>query len=149
MKICIVTSAGGHLWQAYLLKPWWNKYECSWVTIKAPDSLHLLKKERVAFAFGPENRNVVNAVKNFFLALAVLSKEKPDLVFSTGSALAPPFFLVAKFMSIKTIYLEPFDFISQPSLTARLVQPLADILLVQHKSLKKRMSKAEYWGAVV
>jgi len=27
MKICLVSSAGGHFYQVWQLKPWWSKYD--------------------------------------------------------------------------------------------------------------------------
>lgn len=149
MKQCIVTSPGGHLYQAYLLSRWWRKHKNFWVTLPSPDVDYLLKKERVVFAFGPENGNVFNLIRNFFHAIIILKKESPDILFSTGAGLAPPFFWVAWFLGIKTVYLEPYEFINKPSMTARLVHPFTSIFLVQHKSLLRKFKKARYWGAVI
>lgn len=149
MKICIITSPGGHLFQAYMLKDWWKKYDRVWVSLNSPDVQHLLKKEKVIHAFGPENRNLLNFIKNFFLAFIILLRVKPQIVFSTGAGVAPPFFIWARLFGIKTIYLEPYDFIDELSLTGKLVKPFSIHFLVQHKKLVKKYSRVEYQGVIV
>jgi beta-1,4-N-acetylglucosaminyltransferase len=146
MKICIVTSPGGHLYQSFLLKKWWQEHDRVWVTNSSPDTEFLLQNEEVFFGSGPNYRNAFVFFKNFFLALRIFFKEKPDVLFSTGSGIAVPFFWLLRFFGTQTIYLEPYDFIVEPSLTARLVAPFSDIFLSQHRTLK--IKKSQYWGDV-
>ncbi len=149
MKICMVVSPGGHLYQAMMLKDWWGNFSRFWITLNSPDSSYLLKDERVRYGFGPENRNVVNFFRNFILAFFILIKEKPQLIFSTGAGIAPPFFIWAKIMGIKTIYLEPYDFIEELSLTGKLVMPISTHFLVQHEQLTQKYPKAKHQGSIV
>ena len=84
--------------------------------------------------------------------MKIVKKEKPDLLFSCGAGIAPPVFLAGKILGCKLLFMEPYDFIAYPSLSGRLVAPIVDKLLVQHKIQKKffqtRLTgkKAEYWG---
>ena len=32
LKIGLITSRGGHLFQVYQLKKWWSKYDRFWIT---------------------------------------------------------------------------------------------------------------------
>src|SRR5690349_9992544 len=105
-KICLVTSRGGHLYQMYRLKPWWEKYDHFWITFPGEDVFSLLLKERKYYAFYPESRNLLNAIKNTFLAWKILRKERPTHIISCGAGIAPPFFLVSKLFLIKTIFIE-------------------------------------------
>lgn len=148
-KIGLITSRGGHLFQVYQLKNWWQHYDRFWVTGKGKDVEYLLKKEKVYFAYFPESRSLVNAFKNLILAFRILWKEKPDLLFSTGAGVAAPFFLVGKILGCKLIFMEPYDFIKYPSLTGKLVAPLVDKLLVQHLLQKNFYKNSEYWGTVL
>lgn len=148
-KLCLVTSPGGHLYQIHLLRKWWCKYSRFWVTLPSPDVKFLLKRETVYYAFGPENRHLGNLIKNLFFATNILLKEKPDIVFSTGAGLAPPFFWIAKALGIRTVYLEAYDFIDRPSMTAKLASPFTSTFLVQHSSLLKHIPHAKYWGSVL
>ncbi|OGY16052.1 MAG: UDP-N-acetylglucosamine--LPS N-acetylglucosamine transferase [Candidatus Chisholmbacteria bacterium RIFCSPHIGHO2_01_FULL_49_18] len=148
-KICLVTSSGGHLFKVYCLKQWWVSYERFWVTRRDQFSLSILKGEKTYFAFFPENRNFINFVRNLFFAYSLLRKEKPDIVFSTGAGIAPPFMIIAKLLNIKTIFLETFILIPKATISGRLLYPIVDLFLVQNKNLLKTYPKAQYWGSVL
>ena len=149
MKIGLVTSRGGHLFQLYQLQDWWKNYERFWITGRGEDADYLLKKEKVYYGYFPESRNPINAVRNFFLGWKILRKEKPDLLISCGAGIAPPIFCAGKLLGIKLVFIEPYDFIEYPSLSGRLVYPLAEKFLVQHLIQKKFYPRAEYWGATL
>lgn len=149
VKICLVTSSGGHLFKTYRLKGWWSKYHRFWVTKSDQFSISLLKNERKYFAFFPENRNILNAIKNFFFAIKILRKEKPSLVFSAGAGIAPPFLLAAKLLGIRTIFLETFVYIAKQTLSGKLVHPWVDLFLVQNRALLKKYPRAKFWGATL
>lgn len=146
MKLCLVSSRGGHLYQLYRLKKWWNCYEHFWVTGKGEDTKYFLKNEKVFYAHFPESRNIVNALRNTFLAFKILVKEKPDLIVSCGAGVALPFFYAGKIIGCKLIFIEPYDFVAYPSLTGKLVAPIVNELLVQHSSQKKFYKSSKYWG---
>ena len=46
----------------------------------------------------PTNRNLKNLIRNTFLAIKVLRKERPDVIISSGAAVAVPFFYIGKLM---------------------------------------------------
>lgn len=149
MKIGLITSRGGHLFQLYQLKDWWSRYNRFWITDKGQDGDYLLRGERVYYGYFPESRNLKNAIKNFFLGLKILKKEKPNLIFSCGAGIAPPVFLAGKILGCKLVFMEPYDFIFYPSLSGRLVSFFVDKLLVQQRVQKKFFKKAEFWGATI
>jgi len=148
-KIGIVTSRGGHIYQMYQLKPWWQHYERFWVTFPGEDTETLLSSERVYFGYAPDTRHIIHAVRHLFLAWRVLRKERPDMIISCGAGIAPPFFYIAKLLGIKTIFIEVYDFISQATVSGRLIAPIADIFLVQHLSQKRFYPRALYKGAIL
>lgn len=149
MKLCIVCSPGGHFYEVWKLKGWWRGYERIWVTGKSGETNKKLKTEKVYYAYFPESRNVINAVRNFFLAIKILGKEKPDVVFSTGAGVAPPFLLVAWVLGIKTVFVEHAGNVVTPTLTGILVHPFVDIFLVQNKYTRKFFKKARYYGGLI
>lgn len=148
-KIGIITSKGGHLYQMYRLKPWWNTYDHFWVTFGGKDVTSLLKNEHVYYGYYPETRHIINAIRHFFLAWNILRKEKPTLLISSGAGIAPPFFLLAKLLGIQTIFIEVFDLVKHPSLTGRLLAPFVDHIIVQHHVQKIFYSRAVYKGAIL
>ena len=102
-KIGLVGSSGGHLTHLYMLKPFWQKKDRFWVTFDKEDARSLLEGERVYPCYYPTNRNLKNLLKNTVVAWKVLRKEKPDLLISSGAAVAVPFFYLAKLMGKKLI----------------------------------------------
>ena len=146
MKVALVCSSGGHLTQLHQLKPFWEKHDRFWVTFKLPDSESLLAQEDVVWAHYPTTRNVRNAVRNFGLALRVLSRRRPDLLVSDGAGVAFPFFLVARLLRIKTVYIEVYDRIDSPTLTGRLCRPLTNLFLVQWEEQKRFYPSAQVIG---
>lgn len=137
LKICLVGSSGGHLTHLYMLKPFWKDKNRFWVTFDKEDARSLLKDEKVYPCYFPTNRNIKNLIRNTFLAIRVLKKEKPDLIISSGAAVAVPFFYLGKLFGTKTIYIEVFDRINKPTLTGKLVYPVTDRFIVQWEEMKK------------
>jgi UDP-N-acetylglucosamine:LPS N-acetylglucosamine transferase len=148
-KAMLVCSSGGHLLQLHRLKPWWEKLERVWVTFDKPDSRSLLLGEEVAWAYHPTTRNAANLVRNLGLAWRLLRRHRPDVVVSTGAAVAFPFFVVARLLRIKTVYVEVYDRIDVPTLTGRLCYPLASRFLLQWEAQKRFYSRGEVIGRLL
>ena len=146
MKVALVCSSGGHLTQLHQLKPFWEKHERFWVTFKLPDSESLLADEDVLWAHYPTTRNAKNTLRNLVLAARVLPRRRPDVVVSDGAGVAFPFFVIARMLGIKTVYLEVYDRIDSPTLTGRLCRPFASRFLVQWEEQKRFYPKAELIG---
>ena len=148
-KLCLVCSAGGHLFQLYLLKPWWEKYSRIWVTFKKADALSMLEGEKIYWAYYPTTRNLWNFLRNTILAIKVLFKEKPEVIVSTGSGVAVPFFWLGKLFGAKTVYLEVYDRIFSPTLTGKLVYPVTDLFVLQWEEQRRFYPKGIYIGGLL
>lgn len=148
MKVCLVGSSGGHLTHLYMLKPFWTDQERFWVTFDKEDARSLLEGEKMYPCHYPTNRNLKNLIKNTALAWKLLRRERPQLIISTGAAVAVPFFWLGKLFGAKTIYIEVFDRIDAPTLTGRLVYPVTDRFIVQWEEMKKVYPKAENLGSI-
>lgn len=148
MKVCLVGSSGGHLTHLYMLKDFWKDKDRFWVTFDKEDARSILENEKVIPCYYPTNRNIKNLIKNTFLAIRVLLKEKPDLIISSGAAVAVPFFYVGKILGAKLIYIEVFDRIDKPTVTGKLVYPIADKFIVQWEEQKKVYPKAINLGSI-
>ncbi|WP_041738108.1 PssD/Cps14F family polysaccharide biosynthesis glycosyltransferase [Caldicellulosiruptor owensensis] len=149
MKIALVSSSGGHLYQLYMLKEWWQKYNRFWVTFDKEDAKSLLADEKKYYCYYPTNRNIPNLIKNTFLAFKILIKEKPDLIISTGAGVAVPFFYIGKILGCKLVYIEVFDRIDLPTLTGKLVYPITDLFLLQWEEQKRFYPKGIVIGGFV
>lgn len=147
-KICFAASSGGHLTHLYMLKPFWQEKDRFWVTFDKKDARSLLKGERIYPCYFPTNRSIKALIKNTVIAWNVLKKERPDLIISTGAAVAVPFFYIGKLFGAKTIYIEVFDRIDRPTLTGKLVYPAADGFVVQWEEMKHVYKKAVNLGSI-
>ncbi len=145
-KLCLVASSGGHLLQLHILKEWWSKYNRMWVTFRKEDALSLLEKERVYWAYFPTNRNIKNLIRNIFLAIKILWKERPKIIISTGAGIAVPFFYVGKLLGIKLLFIEVYDRIDSPTITGKLVSPVTNAFLLQWEEQKKFYPKGKVIG---
>lgn len=148
MKVCLVGSSGGHLTHLYMLRPFWQSEDHFWVTFDKDDAKYLLKDEKMYPCYYPTNRNLKNLIKNTILAWKILRKEKPNLIVSSGAAVAVPFFYLGKLFGAKTIYIEVFDRIDVATLTGILVYPVADRFIVEWEEMKKVYPKAINLGSI-
>ena len=131
-KVCIPTSSGGHLTHMRMLMPVLDQAaDRFWVTFDKEDANTALAGERVYHCYFPTNRNIRNTVRNTLLAVKVLRRERPDLILSSGAAVAAPSFLVGRLLGAKTVYVEVFDRVDAPTLTGRLVRRMTDLFVVQ------------------
>ena len=131
MKILLIASTGGHLAQLLPLHDFWRRHERRWVTFQKADALSALADEHVIWAHHPTTRNLPNAVRNLGLAVRTLRDFRPDVIVTTGAGVSLPFFVVARFLGIRTVYIEVFDRIDSPTLTGRLSFPMADAMCEQ------------------
>lgn len=147
--LLLVASSGGHLAQLLALRPWWEKHRRTWVTFDTPFVQSALEGESLVSAFHPTTRNVPNAVRNLRLAGRVMAELRPDLVVSTGAGLAAPFFLIARKLSVPSIYLEVYDRVDTSTLTGRMCRPLASAFCVQWPEQLDLYPGAELVGALM
>lgn len=149
MKICLVCSSGGHFFELSLLNPAWEGHEYFWVTFQGIDTEHILRDSRNYTAHSLKERNLINFLRDFWLAYRILKKERPAIIISTGTAICFPFFLLAKTRRIKTIYIESMTRSHSLSLTGKLIYAMADEFIVQWPQLESMYKKAKFGGQVL
>lgn len=147
-KFLIVGSSGGHLTHMYMLKDIWSKHDRVWVTFDKADANSILKDERKYWCHYPTNRNIPNLIKNTFLAIKILRKEKPDVIISSGAAVAIPFFLLGHLFGAKLVYVEVFDRIDKPTVSGKFCYRFADQFIVQWDEQLKVYPKAINLGQI-
>ncbi len=133
-RVLLVSSAGGHLDHLTVLQPWWSRHTRLWVTFDKADARSVLANEHVVWAHHPTTRNIPNLLRNFVVAWRTLRQFRPDVIVTTGAGVAFPFFVLAKVMRIRTVYLEVYDRMESPTVTGRLCRPLSDLFVVQWES---------------
>jgi beta-1,4-N-acetylglucosaminyltransferase len=143
----LVCSPGGHLLQMLSLEPAWGHLDTSWVTLRGADAEYLLADADVTIAHGPTNRSLTKLVRNFAIAWRVIRSRRPDVIVSTGAALAVPFFVVGRLHRVRTVYVESLTRTRGLSMSGRMVYPLAGAFFVQWPDAAgPRRRRARYEG---
>ena len=149
MKVCLVASSGGHLSQLFHVREAFQNYGKLWITFPSQDAQSLLENEEVIWAYYPTNRNLLNLVRNAWLAWRLLRREKPDVIVSTGAGVGVPFIWIGYLLKIPTIFIESITFSDKRSLSGKLVYPFVDHYYVQWPDLAQKYPKAIYKGQVL
>jgi UDP-N-acetylglucosamine:LPS N-acetylglucosamine transferase len=147
--VLLVGSSGGHLAQLLALEPWYRSRSRRWVTFDTPDAQSLLDGEDVVWAYHPTTRNVRNLVRNTALAARLVSRRKVAAVITTGAGVALPFVALARLRGIPTVYIEVYDRIDTPTLTARLCRPFLSAMLVQWEEQRRLYPEATVVGRLL
>lgn len=119
------------------------------MTFDRADARSLLVGEHVTWAFSPTHRNLKNLLRNTLLAVRVARELRPRAIVTTGAGVAVPFCYVGRLFGARIVFIESLSRITEASLTARLVHPVADRFFVQWPGLKGRFRKAEYEGSLL
>ena len=102
----------------------------------------------VVHAHGPTNRNLGNLLRNGALAVRVIRELRPRAVLTTGAGVAVPFAWVARLYGARVVYVESLTRIEGPSLSMRMIAPIASRLYVQWPELAPRVRRARFAGRV-
>ena len=148
IKICFPTSSGGHLTHLLQIKDVWKKSERVWVTFKKIDAESALEGEKVYWCYYPTNRNFKNLIKNTFLAIKIIYKERPDIIISTGAAPAIPFYYIGKIFGAKLIYIEVYDRVDLPTVTGKIVYPICDEFIIQWEEQRQHYKHSKLLGGI-
>jgi beta-1,4-N-acetylglucosaminyltransferase len=137
------------LLQLLALREAWRGFDHVWVTSDRSDARSLLADERVVYAYWPTSRNLKNLVRNTFLAWSVVRRVRPAVVLSTGAATAVPFAWIGRLHGARVVYVESVTRIRSPSLSCRLIAPVASRIYVQWPELRNALPRARYAGSVL
>ncbi len=143
MKVCIVSSCGGHLAEVRALRPVYERH----------DHFYVLN-ERVLLSRDMEDRTFLithserdwRFLLNVWEAWRILRRERPHLILSTGAGLIVPFALLAKVLRIPVIFVEISAQVTEPSLTGRIMYHLADRFFYQWRGLERFFPRGVYGG---
>jgi UDP-N-acetylglucosamine:LPS N-acetylglucosamine transferase len=144
--LLLVCSTGGHLYQLVALSAAWEGLSRAWVTFDKSDARSLLAAELVYAAHGPTNRNVKNLLRNLPLAWRLLRRVRPKAIVTTGAGVAVPFAWLGRLTGAHVVYVESFTRIDGPSLSCRLIKPVADRVYVQWPELADVVRGSRYRG---
>jgi UDP-N-acetylglucosamine transferase subunit ALG13 len=134
------------------LEPAWAKHDAFFVTEDTSLGRSLAETQRTAFVphyaagqarLGSPFRMLRAAIINFFRSAAIILRERPQVIVSTGAGAV--FFAVvwARLTGARVVVVESFARFDRPSLFGRLAAPLAHDLIIQSGALAPSYPKAK------
>jgi hypothetical protein len=86
-------------------------------------------------------RSVLRTLRNAWQSLAVLCRERPALLISTGADVAVPILYLGKLFGARVVFVETAGS-AEATLAGRLVYPIADLFVVQWPDRLERFPRA-------
>jgi UDP-N-acetylglucosamine--N-acetylmuramyl-(pentapeptide) pyrophosphoryl-undecaprenol N-acetylglucosamine transferase len=144
LRLCLAASGGGHVRQLLDLEPAWSSHDYFFVTEDTALGRSIGEQHRSHFIphyaagqarLGHTFQMLGGAVRNFLRSAAIILKERPQVVISTGAGAVFFTVLWARLLGAKIVVVESFARFDRPSLFGRLAAPLAHELIVQSSTL--------------
>jgi UDP-N-acetylglucosamine transferase subunit ALG13 len=141
-RICLAASGGGHLRQLIELSSAWSNLDHFFVTEDTALARSLTSKVYFVshFALGQSRlghpvRMLLSAARNFLRSAAVMLRERPHLLITTGAGSAFFAVLWARVLGARIITIESFARFDELSAFSRAAGRLADQRIVQSERL--------------
>ena len=148
IKIACAVSAGGHLTEMNMILSKEVLKGCKKILLT--EKTKRTENMKGVYFFKPFSYNPLPFIPAFLKCYIIFRKEKPDLVFSTGAEIAVPAILVAKFLGIKTMFVDDAMRVKTPTLAGKICYPFTDIFLVPYSQMKEMYGKkTQYWGGII
>ena len=151
-KVMFISSVGGHLTQLLELKSIFNDYDYVLVTEKTDVTLSLKDKYNVSYLKYGSRKYLFKYIFifsfNILKSIALFIKYRPKVIVTTGTHTAVPMCYLGFIFRRKVIYIESYAKRTSPTLTGRIVYPIATTFVVQWKSMLDFYPKAKYWGGI-
>ena len=149
LKICLAASSGGHMTQLLKVAESWQGRDVFYVTTTEVIR-DKLSKLGVVHVVGECNlQNPLRVFKVLFKCIAVIIRQHPKVIISTGAAAGCMLCFLGKLIGAKVVWIDSITNVEKISLSGRMVHCIADVLLVQWPQLAGKYKKAEYVGAVI
>lgn len=147
MKICIVSSCGGHLTEVRALKPAYARYPHFYVL---NDKALLPADMEGKTYFIAHSERDWRFFLNLWEAFRILLRERPQVILSTGAGPAVPFALVGRFFfGCRVVFVETITRIQAPSMTGKIMYWLAHDFFYQWQSLARYFPRGRFGGPLV
>jgi UDP-N-acetylglucosamine transferase subunit ALG13 len=143
VEVCIVASYGGHLELLRAVEGAYRDRSRLFVLPASRQAEELRAAgERVEEIINPR-RNPALLARGIARAVAIVRRERPRVVLSSGAGLAAPVCIAAKLTGSSLIFVETMARVHRGSATGRLLYRLADRFLVQWPELRRVYPRAE------
>ena len=144
-RICLAASGGGHVRQLLDLAPVWRGHDYFFVTEDTALGRSLARDHPMQFVthyalgqarLGHPITMLRGAIANFFQSLAIIRRQRPDIIISTGAGAVFWVTVFARILGARFVLIDSFARFDHPSMFARLARPFAHHVIVQSPALK-------------
>lgn len=145
-KLCLVSSSGGHWEQLQKLHVLIEKYDGFFVTEKTQfeaNAKYLMKQTDLK-----DKMMMLKMIYNSLLTIMIWIKEKPDIIITTGTMVAYPFYILSIIFKKKFVFIETFGRANMPTVAGKKMEKHSDLFIVQWESQRKFYKKAIYGGCL-
>jgi len=147
LKICIVSSCGGHLTEIRTLREVYSQYDNFYV-LNSKSQLPSDMSDKTYFITHSERD--WKFFLNLWEAFCLLRKKRPDMILSTGAGPVIPFAIIGRlFFGVKIVFVETITRVQTPSMTGRIMYRLAHVFYYQWEPLRRYFPKAIYGGTLL
>jgi beta-1,4-N-acetylglucosaminyltransferase len=147
VKVCLVSSCGGHLTEVRCLLPAYCDLPHFYVL---NDKAILPKTMQGRTYFIAHSERDWKFLLNLWEAFIILRRERPSVILSTGAGPVVPFAMIGRlFFRTRVVFVETITRIDKPSLTGRIMYRLAHDFFYQWESLGKYFPKGTCGGPLL
>src|SRR5262245_46777054 len=135
MKVCIVSSSGGHLTEVRMLASAYGAYPHFYVLNK---EVLLPEDMKNNTYFITHSERDWKLFLNLWECCDILNRERPSVILSTGAGPAVPFAVIGRlFFGVRVVFIETVTRVERPSLTGRLMYYVAHDFFYQWPGLNR------------
>jgi UDP-N-acetylglucosamine transferase subunit ALG13 len=145
LRLCVVSSVGGHLREVLELAPAWRGADVRFIVNDHTEVPLPGPVDRIAHA-----ERDVRVLWNLGEALKLLgpAERRPEVILSAGAGPAVPVAAVGRLLGAAVVFVETFSAVARPSLTGRLMYRLTPHFYYQWPTLSRFYPRGRYAGPV-
>lgn len=151
-KVMFISSVGGHLTQLLELKKLFKEYDYVLVTEKTDVTKDMKDKYNMEYlVYGSREYLFAYIFKfsyNIMKSLYLFIKYRPNVIVTTGAHTSVPMCYIGRLFGRKVIFIESYAKRTSPTLSGRLVYPIATTFIVQWETMLEHYPKAKYFGGI-
>lgn len=147
-KVLAVASSGGHWSELKRVLPALEGAELAYVSV-SPEYRADVPNNRFYTINDAHRRDKIGTAMAIARMFAIILRERPDVVITTGSGPGMLAIRVGKLLRVRTIWIESISSVDEMSFSGRHAAKHADLCLVQWPHLAKKEEGIEYVGAIL
>lgn len=153
-RVVFISSTGGHFNEMMQLEPIFKKYDYHIIVEKDKTNKNLKNKYKNRLSYLPYGTRAKLFRYIFIFTWIIIKtvyfyiKYRPHVIVTTGTHTAVPMCYLGKLFGSKVIFIETFANRTRPSLSGKMVYPVADLFIVQWEEMKKVYPNAIDGGSI-